>query len=128
MPGVAIKRYERASARKVNRLLGLIRGQNVIKARNALIFLSSRTKIPVLKVLNSAVANLKNKEGKLKIEDKDLFVKSAVVDGATMLKRWKAGPFGMPHIIRRRTCHITITVDRTRRSMEPKGAAAKKGA
>ena len=121
MPGVAIKRYERVSARKVNRLLGLIRGEAVIKARNTLVFLHSRTKIVVLKTLNSAIANLKNKEGKIKVDDNDLYVKSATADGATMLKRWKAAPHGMPHMIRRRTCHITITVDR-------RNQAVKKGA
>ncbi len=121
MPGVAIKRFERASARKVNRLLSLIRGKDVIRARNLLAFLPTPTKIPVLKTLNSAVANLKNQEGKLKIEDKDLFVKSAVVDGGPMMKRWRAGPFGMPHMIRRRTCHITIMVDQKGRSRQGKG-------
>lgn len=120
MPGLAIKRYERASARKVNRLLGLIRGKNIIQARNSLMFLSSRTKLVVLKTLNSAVANLKNQEGSLKIEDQQLYVKAAAVDGGPIMKRWRAGPFGMPHMIRRRTCHITITVDK--KQVKKKGA------
>jgi len=122
VPGVAIKKYERASPRKVNRLLSLIRGKDVIKARNTLMFLPTKTKVSVLKTLNSAVANLKNREGKLKIEDKDLYIKSAVVDGGSMMKRWRPGPFGMPHMIRRRTCHIKIMVDRKLNVSIKKGA------
>jgi len=107
----AIKRYERVSPRKVKRMLDIIRGKGVLQARNLLRFHHSRSKIPILKTLNSAVANLKSNVGSLRIDDRDLFVKEARVDSGPMMKRWRAGFRGTADMIRRRTSHITLVVD-----------------
>jgi len=106
----AIDRYQRVSARKLNRILDLIRNRDVPQALNTLRFLNKPTKQPVLKTLESAVANAMNKAGKAKLEEKDLVVAEARVNGGPMLKRWRAGPRGMGMMIRRRTAHVHITV------------------
>lgn len=111
MIGRAVKRYERVSPRKVKRMLDLIRGKNVLDARALLQFHPSRSKIPILKTLNSAVANLKNNVGTLRIDDKDLFVKQAKVDPGPQMKRWRAGFRGTADMIIKRTSHITLVVD-----------------
>jgi len=107
----AVKRYERVSPLKVRKILREIKGKGVLQARAILSLYHSRTKIPILKTLNSAVANLKNKVGSARVDDKDLFVKEAVANDGPQMKRLRPGFRGSPAIIRRRTCHIKIVVD-----------------
>jgi large subunit ribosomal protein L22 len=116
----AIKRSERISPRKVKMILDVIRGKGILEARALLQFHPSRSKIPVIKTLNSAVANFKNNVGTIRVDDSELFVKEASVDAGPVLKRWRPGFRGTADMIRRRTCHIKVIVD----SLKP---IAKKG-
>jgi large subunit ribosomal protein L22 len=107
----AIKRYERVAPRKIQRMLDIIRGKGVLQARALLQFHPSRSKVPVLKVLNSAVANFKNSVGSLRIDDGELYIKEARVDPGPVMKRWRPGFRGTADMIKRRTSHITVAVD-----------------
>jgi large subunit ribosomal protein L22 len=107
----ASKRYERISSRKIKRMLDIIRGKGVVEARALLQFNPSRSKIPIIKTLNSAVANLKVKIGSVRVDDGDLFIKEAKVDEGPTMKRWRAGFRGTADMIRKRTCHITLVID-----------------
>jgi large subunit ribosomal protein L22 len=40
-----------------------------------------------------------------------LFIKTAFVDGGTMLNRFRPAPHGRAHRIRKRTNHVTIIVE-----------------
>ncbi|MEO0102218.1 MAG: uL22 family ribosomal protein [candidate division WOR-3 bacterium] len=107
----AISRYQRVSAKKINRILELIRGKPVPEALNTLTFLrKQRTKIFVLKTLKSAVANAIYKSGKARLKEEDLYVKEATCDHGPSLKRFRAGPRGMPLFYKHRTSHIKIKV------------------
>jgi large subunit ribosomal protein L22 len=116
----AIKRYERVSSRKVKRLLDVIRGKSVIEARALLRFNPSRSRTPILKTLNSAVANFKIKVGTVRVDDSDLFVKEAYVNEGPTMKRWRAGFRGSADMIRRRTSHISISIN-SYKPIEKKG-------
>ena len=59
------------------------------------------------KVLKSAVANAENNFGH---DADDLVVVAAYADEGPTLKRWRARARGRVNRIRKRTCHITITV------------------
>jgi len=102
--------YQRVSAKKINRILELIRNRNVPEALNILTFLAKPTKQSVLKTLRSAVANAIITAGKAKLSEKDLYVKKAIVNSGPVMKRWQAGPRGSASIIRKRTSHIHIVV------------------
>ncbi len=117
----AIKRYERISPRKVKMLLDVIRGKGVNDARALLQFHPSRSKIPILKTVNSAVANFKNTVGTIRVDDSELYIKEARVDAGPMLKRWRPGFRGTADMIRRRTSHITIIVDSYKPIVKKKG-------
>ena len=121
MIGQAIKRYERASPRKVNRILEILRGKTIPEARALLQMQHTRTRLPVMKTLNSAVANLKFKVGAVRIDDKDLIVKEARIDEGPIMKRWRPGFRGTADMIRRRTCHIKFTVASIKPIKEKKG-------
>jgi large subunit ribosomal protein L22 len=120
----AVKRYERVAPLKIRRMLRVIKGKDILAARAILQFFHSRSRIPVLKTLNSAVANFKNRVGTVRIDDKDLFVKEACVNDGPQMRRWRAGFRGSPRMIRRRTCHITLIVD----SRKPIPVKKEKGA
>jgi len=107
----AIKRYERVSPRKARMILDVIKGKGVQEARALLQFHPSRSKIPILKTLNSAVANFKNNVGTIRVDDSELYIKEAKVDEGPTLKRWRPGFRGTADMIRKRTSHITVTVD-----------------
>lgn len=111
MEARARARYLRMSARKVRRVISLVRGKNVDSALNVLHFTRKRAALPVEKTLRSAVANMINKqEGKKKVVPEDLFVAEAFVDGGFMMKRFRAGSMGRASRIRKRSCHVTIVV------------------
>jgi len=111
MMAKAVKRYERASPLKIRRLLRVIKGKKIPEARAILQFQHTRLKFPVIKTLNSAVSNLKNMVGTIRLDDGDIIVKEATVNDGPQMKRWRAGFRGSANMIIRRTCHITLTVD-----------------
>ena len=113
MEARAISRYQRASAKKLNIIADLIRNRDVPSALTTLRFLSKPTKAPVLKTLQSAVANAVAKAGKARLEEKDLVVGEARVGGGPAMKRWRAGSRGSGMPYKHRTAHIYIMV-RTR--------------
>jgi large subunit ribosomal protein L22 len=48
----------------------------------------------------------------VKLEEADLFVKEVFVDGGRILKRLRPAPQGRAHRVRKRSNHVTLTVDR----------------
>lgn len=95
----------RISPRKVRLVAGLIRGLKVGEAQKQLNFLGKRSADPILKLLNSAIANAKNNA---KMSEGDLVVSEIFVDGGPVLKRHMPRAFGRAFAIRKRTSHITL--------------------
>jgi len=111
MEARAVARYVRMSPRKVRRVIDLVRGKEVDAAINTLHFLRKRAALPIEKTLRSAAANIvNNNRDKKKINEANLFVKTAFVDGGFSMKRFRAGSMGRASRIRKRTCHITVVV------------------
>lgn len=106
-------KYVRMSPRKVREVVDLIRGKSVTDARTTLVFANRAASGIVAKVLNSAVANAENNNN---LAADDLYVKDAFVDEGPTLKRWKFRAMGRVNRIRKRSSHITVTVDERKRS------------
>jgi large subunit ribosomal protein L22 len=106
-------KYIRISPRKAREVVDLIRGKSVPDARATLVFTNRGAAQVVAKVLNSAVANAENNDN---LSADDLFVKEAFVDEGPTLKRWQFRAMGRVNRIRKRSSHITITVDERERS------------
>ena len=100
------------SARKMRQVVDTIRGKDVESALNILRYTKREGGVWVEKLLLSAIANwevkLKNVEN---ADDYDLFIKTALVDEGTMLKRFRPAPHGRAHRIRKRTNHVTLVVE-----------------
>jgi len=101
-------KYIRMSPRKVRLVIDLIRGLEIFQAETQLNFLRKAAVRPVLKLLNSAVANAEND---FKLKKENLYIKSITCDSGPTLKRWKPRAFGRATPIRKRSSHISIILD-----------------
>jgi large subunit ribosomal protein L22 len=101
-------KYVRMSPRKVRLVVNAVRGLEIVDAQNQLRFMNKAAAEPVLKLLNSAVANAEH-NFKLKLEN--LYIHTITADGGPTLHRWKARARGRAAPIRKRTTHINIILD-----------------
>lgn len=102
-------KYVRVSARKARLVTEHIRGRSVPEARTVLAFTERAVAKEIEKVLHSAVSNAEANHGMIGDE---LFVSTVYVDEGPTIKRWRARARGRVARINKRTCHITIVVDR----------------
>ncbi len=103
----AIAKDVRISPIKIRLMVDLIRGKNVNDALNILTNYNSKPARVVKKVLDSAIANAVNNNNL----DKDkLYIKTAVVDQASTLKRRVPGSRGKVDKFYHRRSHVTIVV------------------
>jgi len=100
-------RYVRSSARKARLVLEHIRGKSAVEAQSILAFQTRAVARDAGKVLKSAIANAENNSGH---DADELVVVYAYADEGPTLKRWRARARGRVNRIRKRTCHITITL------------------
>lgn len=110
----AYLRNLRMSPTKVRLVVDVVRGLSVAEARVQLQFAKRHAALPVLKLLNSAVANA---EHNFKLMVNDLYIKSIAVDGGSTLGRWRARAFGRGAPIRKRTSHVSIVLDQRHRGV-----------
>ena len=100
-------KWVRVSPRKARLVAEHIRGRSVPEARAVLAFTSREAAGVLQKVLQSAVSNAEANHG---IAEDRLYVKATYVDGGPVMKRWRARARGRVARIRKRTCHITVTL------------------
>jgi len=100
-------KYVRMSPRKARLVAEHIRGRSVPEARAVLAFTPREAAQVLQKVLQSAVSNAEANHG---IAEERLYVKATYVDGGPVMKRWRARARGRVARIRKRTCHITVTL------------------
>ncbi|OHB17557.1 MAG: 50S ribosomal protein L22 [Parcubacteria group bacterium RIFCSPHIGHO2_01_FULL_45_26] len=90
----------RQSPRKVRIVADLVRGRSVALARAELKHLSKRAASPLLKLIDSAVANSGNKD--------KLYIKNIQVDRGVILKRSRPRAMGRAFPIHKHTSHINL--------------------
>lgn len=101
-------RFYRMGPKKMRLIADLIRGKRVERAQAVLGLLNKKGAQPVLKLLNSAVANAKHNHN---IENKNLIVKTIMVDGGPVLKRFMPKAHGRATPVRERTSHVTLVLE-----------------
>ncbi|MCK4305514.1 MAG: 50S ribosomal protein L22 [Candidatus Eisenbacteria sp.] len=109
MEAMAIARFVRVSPLKTDRVLRLIRGQQVDKAQEILAFTKRPIATRIGKILTSAVANATVKAEEVAVDR--LFVKLAVADPGPTLKRIRPRAQGRANRILKRMTHIKIVVE-----------------
>jgi len=111
MEAQAKSKYIRMSPLKIRRVLDVVRGMSVEDALATLHYTRKNASDPIAKTIQSAYANLGNKEEGDRIEMKDVLIKTAFVDVGPTLKRFRPMSMGRAGRVRKRTAHITIIVE-----------------
>jgi large subunit ribosomal protein L22 len=106
MEAKAKARFVRVTPQKARRVVDLIRGRQAGEAIAVLEFAPQSASEPVLKVVQSAIANARVKAGIAS----EPFDEEAYVDEGPTLKRFRPRAQGRAYRIRKRTSHITVVV------------------
>ncbi|MDX1607643.1 MAG: 50S ribosomal protein L22 [Candidatus Spechtbacterales bacterium] len=111
----------RIAPRKVRLVAGLIRGENAVMAQHLLKASTKRSADPMLKLLNSAIANAKEQNKEL--DESNLYIKQILVNEGPKLKRYMPVARGMVHEIQKKTSHISLVlVDKEDKDKDDSGA------
>jgi large subunit ribosomal protein L22 len=103
----ATSKYNRTSARKMRRVVDLIRDRHVVEAQRILRFSGLGASRDIEKLLNSAIANAEQNPG---VIADNLVIARAWVDEGPTLKRYRPRAYGRATRIRKRTSHVTVVV------------------
>lgn len=109
-------KFVRMSPRKTRWVIDLVRGLDVSEAINQLQFMTKAAATPVLKLLNSGIANAVNN---FKLKKENLYIKAISVDDGPVLKRWRPRAFGRAAPIRKRSAHINLILGERVESKQP---------
>jgi large subunit ribosomal protein L22 len=90
----------------------LIRGKGTVEAQNILRFAPQAASEPVLKLVQSAIANARVKADQAgeRFDERELVVSSAFVDEGPTMKRFQPRAQGRAFQIKKRTSHVTVVV------------------
>ena len=100
-------KHIRISPRKVSIICDLIRGKDTKQAIAILKHTSKAGCEPLLKLLNSAIANAENNHN---MDADNLYISQVYVNPGPTLKRVIARAKGRANRILKRSCHITVAV------------------
>ena len=97
----------RMSPRKVRLVIDLVRGKSVNVAVTQLSFLQKEAARPVLKLLQSAMANASHNH---QLDASGLRIKAITANSGPTLKRFRPRAHGSAAPIRKRTTHLTLVL------------------
>lgn len=97
----------RQSPRKVRMVADLIKGKTVAQALNTLMVTTKRASDPMVKLLNSALANAKDKG----VSTEGMYVKECTVNQGLTMKRFMPGARGTGFPIHKKTSHVKLVLD-----------------
>lgn len=108
MQAKASLKFARVGPQKARLVADLVRGKNVNEAVKTLTYLNKKSALMIKKLIESAVANADHK----KTMDVDkLFVKTIMVDGGPVLKRFMPRAQGRAFGLRKKTSHINVVLE-----------------
>jgi len=111
----AVLRDIRHTPQKARRVIDLIRGQRADEALSILKFAPQSAGADLFTLLNSAVANAKQKNPAIR-DASELWVVEALVDEGRTMKRFRPRAQGRGFRILKRSSHITLTVSDVKES------------
>lgn len=123
MEAKAKARFVRVTPQKARRVVDLIRGKQAAEAVAVLKFAPQAAAEPVLKTVQSAVANAVEgaKRNSERLDETDLFISEVFVDEGPTLKRFRPRAQGRAGRINKRTSHITVVVSQREKATSTKG-------
>lgn len=119
MAATAVARLSnlRIAPRKVRLVADLIRGKKVSQARDVLRFTIKKSRDPIWKLLESAVANAENTaiEKNERIDTDELYVTRIMVNEGRTLSRFQPRARGRACKIRKRSSHVELVLSETKK-------------
>ncbi len=109
-------RHLRIAPRKVRLVADQMRGESVTKSRSFLKFTVKKATEPLLKLLDSAVANAKND---FELNESNLYISEIKVDEGPKMKRWMPRARGSASQIQKKTSHVTLVLSEIEKSAKP---------
>ena len=103
----AFLKHYRQSPRKVRLVADMVRGKKATEALDWLSFTPRKSALPLKKLISSAMANATNNDG---IKAEDLFISEIRVDKGLIMYRNRARARGRGAPLRKRTCHVLVSV------------------
>jgi large subunit ribosomal protein L22 len=103
--------YYRMAPRKIRLVADSIRGKRIEEAKVRLSFFPKRSAQPLLKLLESAIANAKNNLGIKEENLSSFYIKKITVDEGPKLKRFRPVARGAAHEIQKKTSHINLVLE-----------------
>jgi len=104
----AAAKFVRISPRKIRLVMDQVRGKKVEDALILLSFAPQKGAGLLKKLIDSAVANAEENSG---TDVDSLYIKNVYADEGPILKRWRPRAQGRATRIRKRTSHLTVTLD-----------------
>lgn len=108
-------KHLRMSARKIRLVIDVIRKMPVKTAIDQLKFNNKKASLPVIKLIESAIANAENTYS---LEKDNLFIKTIKADEGVTLKRWMPKAHGRATAIRKRGCHVDVVLGEIKESVK----------
>lgn len=99
------------SPRKMRLVADMVRGMEVNRAIDVLKFSSKESSRRLEKLVMSAIANWQAKNEGSRLEESNLYVNNISVDSGRILKRLRPAPQGRAHRIKKRSNHVTVSLD-----------------
>jgi large subunit ribosomal protein L22 len=112
MEAMAKARFVRVTPQKARRVVDLVRGKRAGEALAVLRFAPQSAAEPVLKTVQSAIANAVEgaRRASERLDEADLVVSEIFVDEGPTMKRFRPRAQGRAGQILKRTSHITVVV------------------
>ena len=98
----------RIAPRKVRSVVRVIKGLDAVTAQHQLRYLTKRSSHPLVKLLDSALANARNNHSLVR---ENMRIKDIIVGGGPVFKRFEPKGFGSVSPIAKRTSHITLVLE-----------------
>lgn len=118
----ASAKHIKMSARKVRLVVDAVRGLKANEALDQLNFIKKWAARPILKLVNSAVANAVNN---FELDKDNLYIKEIRVDDGATLKRWMPKAQGRATPIRKKMSHIILVLGEIKDSGKKEGKKIK---
>ena len=103
----SVQKYLISSPRKLREVASLVRELTPSDAVERLPYLNKRASGPLRKVINTAIANAKQKG----VSESDLVFKEIQINEGPRLKRFRAGARGRAKPYKRRMSHIRVVLE-----------------
>ena len=98
----------RMSAKKARLYADLVRGKNADEAKLQLKVTPGKMTEPLIKLIDSGIANGENNFG---LDKSNLFIESIKIDEGTVMKRWRPRAHGRAYPIFKRSCHVELILN-----------------